>query len=130
MSDLEAFRAAGRTLFSLGLVHGTEGNLSTFDGTTLVITRTGAELRSLRPEDLIEGGVDGPLSRASSDLAVHRQRYATDGPGALVHAHPPGSVPDGAPEPGTHGVYVHAGSLEEAVREAVRMVRAHEAVPG
>jgi hypothetical protein len=29
---LEEFRSAGRTLFSLGLVKGAEGNLSTFDG--------------------------------------------------------------------------------------------------
>lgn len=130
MSELSSFRAAGRTLFSLGLVHGAEGNLSTFDGERLVITRTGAELAALRPEDLIEGGLAGPMPGASSDLAVHRRRYEADGPGALVHAHPPGSVPEGAPESGAHGVYVHAGSLDEAVREAVRMAREHQVVPG
>src|SRR5262249_54751260 len=57
--SLDAFRRAGRTLFSFGLVKGTEGNLSTFDGGTLVITRTGARLDSLEARDLVAGRVDG-----------------------------------------------------------------------
>jgi len=129
VSDAGSFRAAGRTLFSLGLVRGTEGNLSTFDGETLVITRAGAELRALGPQDLVEGPLSGELPGASSDLAVHRERYGLDGPGAIVHAHPPGTVPEGATESGRHGVYVHAASLEDAVREAVRMTRS-QAVGG
>ena len=130
MSQLESFRAAGRTLFSFGLVQGAEGNLSTFDGETLVITRTGAALHALQPDDVMEGGLAGPLPGASSDLEVHRERYAADGPGAIAHAHPTGSVPEGALESGRHGVYVRAGTLDDAVREAVRLARAHQVVKG
>ena len=130
MSQLESFRAAGRTLFSFGLVQGAEGNLSTFDGEMLVITRTGAELHALQPDDLIEGRLAGPLPGASSDVGVHRERYVADGPGAIAHAHPTGTVPEGALESGRHGVYVHAGTLDDAVREAVRLARAHQVVKG
>jgi ribulose-5-phosphate 4-epimerase/fuculose-1-phosphate aldolase len=130
VDGLDSFRAAGRALFSLGLVMGSQGNLSTFDGERLVITRTGAALSELTAGDVLMGGLSGELPGASSDLAVHRRRYRADGPGAIVHAHPPGSVPDGAPESGLHGVYVFASSLEEAVRETVRRARHREEVAG
>jgi ribulose-5-phosphate 4-epimerase/fuculose-1-phosphate aldolase len=119
----EAFRFAGRTLFSLGLVKGTEGNLSTFDGVTLVITRAGAALDELAPGDLAVGTLDGALDGASSDLDVHRSFYAERGPGALVHAHPVGTVPEGEVISGEHGVYAFASSLERAVEVAVRRAR-------
>jgi ribulose-5-phosphate 4-epimerase/fuculose-1-phosphate aldolase len=119
----EAFRSAGRTLFSLGLVKGTEGNLSTFDGVTLVITRAGAALDELAPGDLAVGTLDGALDGASSDLDVHRSFYAERGPGALVHAHPVGTVPEGGVISGEHGVYAFASSLERAVEVAVRRAR-------
>jgi hypothetical protein len=41
MDRVEQFRSAGRTLFSLGLVRGTEGSLSSFDGTTMWVTTAG-----------------------------------------------------------------------------------------
>jgi ribulose-5-phosphate 4-epimerase/fuculose-1-phosphate aldolase len=119
----EAFRAAGRTLFSLSLVKGTEGNLSTFDGVTLVITRAGAALDELARVDLAVGTLDGDLDGASSDLAVHRRFYAERGAGALVHAHPAGTVPAGEVTSGKHGVYVFASSLERAVELAARHAR-------
>jgi hypothetical protein len=119
----EGFRWAGRTLFSLGLVKGTEGNLSTFDGVTLVITRAGAALDGLGPGDLAVGTLDGALDGASSDIAVHRRFYAERGPGALVHAHPAGTVPEGEVTSGEHGVYAFASSLERAVEVAVRRAR-------
>src|SRR5438046_1843296 len=92
---LEAFRLAGRTLFSFGLIAGTEGNLSTFDGTTLVITRTGSRLDALEPEDLIAGPVGGDIPDGSSDLEVHRRMYADRGPGAVAHCHSPGTASEG-----------------------------------
>src|SRR5207245_6661482 len=124
---LRSFRAAGRTLFSLGLVNGTEGNLSVYDGRALVITRTGAALGSLTEGDLItvpfegDGATDSAL--ASSDLDVHRKTYRSRGHGAIVHAHPSGSVPEGGGKPGAHGVYVFGPSLEQAVEDAVRQAR-------
>jgi ribulose-5-phosphate 4-epimerase/fuculose-1-phosphate aldolase len=117
------FRAAGRALFSLGLVRETEGNLSTFDGATLVITRSGAPLGELGTGHLVAGSLETDLEGASSDLGVHRGLYRERGPGAVVHAHPPGSVPEGEVSSGEHGVYVFASSLERAVEIAVSRAR-------
>ena len=119
----DPFRSAGRALFSVGLIKGTEGNLSTFDGTTLVITRAGAPLSGLVGGDLVTGSLDESLDGASSDLAVHRRFYRERGPGAVVHAHPPGTVTPDEVAPGEHGVYVFASSLERAVELAVRGMR-------
>jgi hypothetical protein len=49
--------------------------------------------------------------------------YRERGPGAVVHAHPAGSVPEGWTEGQPHGRYVHAASLERAVERLVREVR-------
>src|SRR5439155_5500610 len=122
--SMERFRASGRILLSLGLVKGTEGNLSTFDGQTLVITRTGSSLGRLEAGDLIAGPLEADLAGASSDLAVHRGLYRDRGPGAIAHAHPPGTVGEGRAEPGAHGSYEFAPTLERAVEEIVRSVRA------
>jgi ribulose-5-phosphate 4-epimerase/fuculose-1-phosphate aldolase len=122
--ELAAFVVAGRALFSLGLVRGTEGNLSTFDGSTLVITRTGSELHRLAPQDLIIGALDGELDGASSDLVVHRRLYTRHGPGAVVHCHPPGTVPEEGALPGRHGDYAFAPTLDGAVADAVTRCRA------
>jgi ribulose-5-phosphate 4-epimerase/fuculose-1-phosphate aldolase len=126
MELLDQFRSAGRTLFSLGLVKGTEGNLSTFDGATIRITMTGARLDELSEADLASGGLDEDLPGASSDSEVHREAYRSRGPGALIHAHPPGTVPEGGGGPGEHGIYVFGPSLQEAAEDAVRQARAFE----
>ena len=120
--DLEQFRSAGRILFTMGLVKGAEGNLSTFDGAILRITRTGAELDHLAGEEVLTGRLDGTLDGASTDLEVHRAMYRDQGSGAVVHAHPAGTVPEGA-APGRHGVYVFGSTLDTAVAEVVRRTR-------
>jgi ribulose-5-phosphate 4-epimerase/fuculose-1-phosphate aldolase len=120
---MAGFRSAGRTLFSLGLVKESEGNLSTFDGTSLTITRTGAELADLSEADVTVGELDGALPDAPSDLEVHRDIYRGRGPGAVAHAHPPGTVPEGGASPGEHGVYAFAGTLAEAVEAVVARAR-------
>ena len=117
------FRAEGRTLFSLALVKGSEGNLSVFDGRTLVITRSGVSLAEIEPADLVVGALGADLPGASVDLEEHRRLYGRRGPGAIVHAHPPGTVPEGAAGPGAHGVYAYADELEAAVEEVVRSTR-------
>lgn len=122
----EAFRSAGRALFSLGLVRGTEGNLSTFDGTTIVITRAGAPLSDIGDIQVVAGPLEAELEGASSDLAVHRRLYRERGAGAIVHAHPPGTVPEDEVISGEHGVYVFASSLERAVELAVTQARHRE----
>jgi methylthioribose-1-phosphate isomerase len=122
--DLSDFREAGKTLFSLGLVRGSEGNLSVWDGDRLWITRTGAILAELKEEDVVEGGLGEFPQAASSDLPEHSTMYGRLGPGAIVHAHPQGSVPAGWREGEPHGVYVFGRTLREAVAEAVSSARA------
>jgi ribulose-5-phosphate 4-epimerase/fuculose-1-phosphate aldolase len=121
--DLIRFRAAGRTLFSLGLVKGSEGNLSTWDGERLRITRTGSELAHLGESDVLEGTLDAPPEEGSSDLALHVAMYREDGPGAVAHAHPPGSVPERWVEGQPHGTYAHAVTLTQAVDSLVERAR-------
>lgn len=121
--DLSAFRRAGRTLVSLGLVRGSEGNLSVWDGERLRITRTGSRLGDLGPDDVLEGTLEAPPAGASSDLAIHVAMYRERGPGAVAHAHPPGTVPEGWAEGQPHGRYAHAATLEEAVARLVREAR-------
>ena len=121
--DLTAFREAGRALLSLGMVRGSEGNLSTWDGTRLVITRTGSELAHLGEGDVLEGALERPPDAASSDLGIHVRTYRERGPGAIAHAHPPGSVPAGWVEGQPHGAYAHEATLEAAVERIVRDAR-------
>ena len=113
--DVGTFRDAGRTLFSLGLVKGSEGNLSVYDGERLTITRTGCELSDLGDTDILDGTLVAPPVGASSDLDVHLTHYRESGRGAVAHAHPPGTVPEGTPESGVHGAYAFAATLAEAV---------------
>ena len=107
----------------MGMVREAEGNLSAFDGRSLLITRTGARLGSLEAGDVLVGSLDSLPEGASSDESVHRALYRRSGPGAVVHAHPPGTVPEGGGGPGRHGVYVFAATLEEATNRAVEEAR-------
>lgn len=121
--DVSGFRTAGRTLYSLGLIREAEGNLSTFDGGLLLITRTGSVLAELGEGDVLEGTLDAPPEGASSDLAVHLAFYREHGPGAVAHAHSPGTVREGAAEGLPHGRYAFGSSLEEAVAAIVEEAR-------
>lgn len=121
--DLNGFVDAGRTLFFLGLVKGTEGNLSTFDGSRLLITRTGCRLASLSDGDVLEGTLDGMPTHASSDAPLHVAAYGLHGPGAFAHAHPPGSVARDWVEGTPHGTYAFGATLDEAVGEIVQGAR-------
>jgi len=124
MGDAGEFRVAGRTLFSLGLIKGAEGNLSEYRDSVLRITRTGSHLDRLEDGDIVAGELGDDLPGASGDLAVHRGFYLEHGPGAVAHAHPAGSVVEGRVGPGQHGLYTFAGSLQEAVDVLVRQARA------
>lgn len=121
---LADFRSAGRTLFSLGLVKDSEGNLSVFDGETLVITTSGSTLADLSNADVVTGSIAGPFPGASSDLEVHRRTYRERGPGAIAHAHPAGTIPEDGGGPGEHGVYVFRSTLLEAVEAVLAEARA------
>jgi len=117
--DLSEFRSAGRTLFSLGLVKASEGNLSVSDGERLAITRSGCELARLTEDDVLHGALDAPPAGSSSDLELHLAMYREHGPGAVAHAHPAGSVPAGWAEGEPHGTYAHAPTLSDAVSALV-----------
>jgi hypothetical protein len=118
--DLSAFRRAGASLARLGLVHASEGNLSMFDGRTLTITRTGCRLDALTASDVLTGTLDEPPADASSDLAIHVAEYRSRGAGALAHAHPSGTVPEGWAPGQPHGAYAFAATLEDAVAALAR----------
>lgn len=121
--DVAGFVDAGRTLYSLGLVKGSEGNLSTFDGRIVRITRTGAKLDRLEPADLVDWTPEAPTERASSDLEKHLTLYREHDARAVVHAHPPGSVPEGWTEGEPHGVYAHGLTLDQAFASAAHASR-------
>jgi ribulose-5-phosphate 4-epimerase/fuculose-1-phosphate aldolase len=105
------------------MIRGSEGNLSTWDGVRLAITRTGSRLALLRASDVLDGSLEAAPEGASSDLAIHVRMYRELGPGAIAHAHPPGSVPRGWVESREHGRYAHAPTLEAAVERIVREAR-------
>ena len=63
------------------------------------------------------------MPRSSSDLERHVALYRANGPGAVAHAHPSGTVPDGWVEGQEHGVYAFAPTLAEAVGRIVRDAR-------
>ncbi len=137
--ELAAFRAVGSHLARRGLVQGSEGNLSTFDGRRLIITRTGSRLDELGDDDVLAGGLTNPPADASSDLRLHLERYVdrgalgdTQGIAAVVHAHPPGTVPDRWVEGESHGVYALGRTIDHAaamLEHALRSGRAEALGP-
>ncbi len=87
----EQFRDIGRDLFVAGLITSHGGNMSVRLGDRIVITRRGAMLGRLRPEDLIETGLetdDAMVTLASTELVVHRAVYRATSALAIVHTHP------------------------------------------
>src|SRR5207247_311257 len=106
-------------------------NLSVRDGERLVITRTGAALDALGPGDVLEGTLDEPPEGASSDLSHHLDTYEDRGGaiGAVAHAHPPGTVPNGWTEGEPHGVYVFGPTLEQALAGVEVLLRARSDGP-
>jgi hypothetical protein len=64
-------------------------------GDRLVITRRGSMLGRLRPEDLVETGIDrddSGIALASSEITVHRAVYQRTAAQAILHTHPPHGV--------------------------------------
>ncbi len=91
----EQFRDIGRDCFLAGLVSSHAGNMSVRVGDRLVITRRGSMLGRLRPEDLIETGIDrddSGIALASSEIVVHRAVYQRTAAQAVLHTHPPHGI--------------------------------------
>lgn len=95
MIDLRAFQSVGSDLYLGGLNNTHSGNLSTRDGRTIAITRTGSMLHRLVHGDVVETGLDGEdegSRRASRELPVHRAVYQATNAQAIVHCHAPHAV--------------------------------------
>ena len=83
---------AARETVSLGLIHGTSGNLSVREGEVFAITPSGRPYGTMAPEDvaivtLAGEWVDGPY-KPSSETPMHAAVYrARPDAGAVVHTH-------------------------------------------
>ncbi|HVT99275.1 MAG TPA: class II aldolase/adducin family protein [Acidobacteriaceae bacterium] len=85
----------GRSLYRLGYMPATSGNLSVrLDENRLLVTPTGASKFLLRGEDMVIVDLDGRQMeggrRATSELGMHLAFYRErDDVQAVIHAHPP-----------------------------------------
>ena len=105
LARVEALRAEvatmSHTVFQRGLVSGTGGNVSVrLPGTTqALITRTGASLGDLGPDDVLQVDETGrllggrPDQRPSMETPIHLQGYQLrPDVNAIIHLHPPYTV--------------------------------------
>ncbi len=87
----EEFRDIGRDIFDAGLTSSHGGNLSVRVGNRIIIKRRGAQFGRLKIEDFVETslhGMDSGITRASTELIVHRAIYLKTSALAVIHAHP------------------------------------------
>ena len=91
----EAVCVVCRRLYERGLIAGQDGNVSVrVSDDSLLITPAGVSKVDVRPEDLVELGLDGSVRngtrRPSSEVGVHLRAYQRrHDVQAVVHAHPP-----------------------------------------
>ena len=91
----EEFRDVGRDIYVGGMTSTHGGNLSVRVGKNIIIKRRGAQLGRLKPSDFVVtvlNGEDSGVTRASSELIVHRAIYQKTNALAIVHCHPPTAV--------------------------------------
>lgn len=87
----EDFRDIGRDIYVAGLTSSHGGNLSVRVGNRIIIKRRGAQLGRLKFEDFIETKLDSQdsgITRASTELIVHRTIYQKTSALAVIHCHP------------------------------------------
>lgn len=87
----EQFRDIGRDIYVGQLTSSHGGNMSVRVGDRIIIKRRGAQLGRLKPEDFVETrlyGKDSGITRASTELIVHRAIYQKTSALAIVHSHP------------------------------------------
>ncbi len=87
----EEFRDIGRDILLTGLTSSHGGNMSVRVGDRIIIKRRGAQLGRLKPEDFVEtrlNGKDSGITRASTELIVHRAIYLQTSALAVIHCHP------------------------------------------
>jgi L-fuculose-phosphate aldolase len=90
----EAVVAAAREMLRLGLVSGTQGNVSVRDGESVLITPAGMPYEDMSAEDVVAIDSDGEPADGrgvpSSEWRVHVAIYAArPDVGAIVHTHSP-----------------------------------------
>ncbi|MBM4424609.1 MAG: fuculose phosphate aldolase [Chloroflexi bacterium] len=87
----EEFRDIGRDIYVAGLTSSHGGNMSVRAGSRVIIKRRGAQLGRLKIEDFIEtklNAKDSGITRASTELIVHRTVYQKTSALAIIHCHP------------------------------------------
>jgi L-fuculose-phosphate aldolase len=87
----EEFRDIGRDIFVTGLTSSHGGNLSVRVGDRIIIKRRGAQFGRLKISDFVETklyGKDSGITRASTELIVHRAIYENTSALAVIHSHP------------------------------------------
>jgi L-fuculose-phosphate aldolase len=88
------YQKIGRLLFDERLVDSHGGNLSWREGDKIFITRRDSMLCELRPEDIIEVGLEAGANDAlaSRELPTHRAVYKNPKVQAIIHAHPANAI--------------------------------------
>ena len=88
------FSDFGRDMFIAGLVGSHSGNMSVRRNGRVIVTRRGARLGRLNPDDLVAFGLSDKKipKHASSESSVHVAVYEKTSSHAVVHAHPPHAV--------------------------------------
>ena len=87
----EEFRDIGRDIYLGGLTSSHGGNVSVRVGDRIIIKRRGAQLGRLKMEDFVETSLytnDAGVTRASTELIVHREIYLRTSALAVIHTHP------------------------------------------
>ena len=87
----EEFRDIGRDIFVTGLTSWHGGNMSVRVGDRIIIKRRGAQFGRLKISDFVETklfGKDSGITRASTELIVHRAIYENTSALAVIHSHP------------------------------------------
>jgi len=88
--------AAARTLAEEGLLIGTAGNVSMYDGTAVAVTATGVHLAECTAEDVTVVDLDGTVVegrlKPTSELDLHLAVYRASANRAVVHTHAPFST--------------------------------------
>ncbi|WP_188611949.1 class II aldolase/adducin family protein [Chelatococcus reniformis] len=80
-----------RRLEQAGLSPGNAGNVSVHLGADMLISPTGADGATVRPEDIVRTSLDGEALSAgipSSEWAIHAEIYKAGLGRAVIHAHP------------------------------------------
>ena len=87
----EEFRDIGRDIYLGQLTSSHGGNMSVRVGDRIIIKRRGAQLGRLKRADFVETSMyrkDSEITRASTELIVHRTIYLKTSALAIIHSHP------------------------------------------